>query len=98
MYAIKQVQVHPLEKDLAYKEVYSLEKVENDHIIKYESSIYDTSENTLNLIMEKCAGSLRKQIAERVFTEKELMSFIVQMNSAFLELLDKKLMHLDLKP
>lgn len=26
------------------------------------------------------------------------MSFIVQMNSAFLELLDKKLMHLDLKP
>lgn len=48
--------------------------------------------------MEKCAGSLRSQIKERVFTEKELTSFIVQMNSAFLELLDKKLMHLDLKP
>lgn len=32
---MKQVQVHPLEKEMAYKEVYSHEKVENDHIIKY---------------------------------------------------------------
>lgn len=48
--------------------------------------------------MELCSGSLRKTIAPKKYTRKELLSFIVQMNSAFLELLEKKLMHLDLKP
>jgi hypothetical protein len=48
--------------------------------------------------MELCSGSLRKQILEKVYTRDELLSFIIQMNSAFLELLEKKMMHLDLKP
>lgn len=48
--------------------------------------------------MERCKGSLRSQIQSRKFGRDELLSFIVQINSAFLELLDKKLMHLDLKP
>jgi acetylglutamate kinase len=61
--------------------------VENDHIIKYHTSIYDTSEHTLNLVMELCCGSLRKQITTKDYTRNELLSFIVQMNSAFLELL-----------
>jgi serine/threonine protein kinase len=96
--AIKQVQVHPLEKDMAYREVENLEKVENDHIIKYYTSIYDNSESTLNLIMELGSASLRTQIALKTYSRAELLSFIAQMTSAFLELLEKKLMHLDLKP
>ena len=33
-----------------------------------------------------------------MYTKKELLMFIVQMVSAFLELSNKKIMHLDLKP
>jgi serine/threonine protein kinase len=72
--------------------------VESDHIIKYYTSIYDTSESALNLVMELCAGSLRTQLPHRTYSKEELLSFTAQIDAAFLELLEKKLMHLDLKP
>ena len=56
------------------------------------------TDRSLNVMMELCQGSLRKQILQKVYSLLELIDFLTQVVSAFLELSDKKLMHLDLKP
>jgi len=48
--------------------------------------------------MELANGSLRSEITTKEYTNKQLISFLVQMVSAFLQLTKNKLMHLDLKP
>lgn len=48
--------------------------------------------------MELGEKNLRGVMINQTFTQAELLSFILQMVSAFLELSRKGLMHLDLKP
>jgi serine/threonine protein kinase len=60
---------------------------------------YDSSEFYLNIVLELCSGSLRNQLNKNhTYSEAELISFMTQIISAFLELENKKIMHLDLKP
>lgn len=80
------------------REVVNLEKIVGDHIISYKGSFYDKTDNTLNVIMELCQSNLRAIMMKQTFSREELLSFIVQIVSAFLELSSKGLMHLDLKP
>ena len=97
--AIKQIYVQRAYLEEAEEEVEKLKDFNNDHIIKIIESFYDSAEFNLNVVLELCNGSLRKQIAEKhIFTEEELISFMTQMVSAFLELERKKIMHLDFKP
>ena len=66
-------------------EVKHLRSCQSNHIIRLHDSFYDGEELFLNLVMELCVTSLRGQIqARRVFVEKELVSFLVQITSAFL--------------
>jgi serine/threonine protein kinase len=62
-----------------------LERLSNDHIITYKEVFYDSADFNLNVVMELCKGSLRSQIKQgKNFTFKELQSFLIQINSAFL--------------
>jgi hypothetical protein len=47
------------------EEVYRLKNLENDHIISYKDSFYDSQEFYLNMVMELCCDSLRGQITDR---------------------------------
>lgn len=48
--------------------------------------------------MELAHSSLRSELRTKDYTNKQIVSFIVQMVSAFMQLNSKKMMHLDLKP
>ena len=81
------------------EEVERLMDFDSDHIIKILDSFYDSSEFFLNVVLELCKGSLRKQLSsDHIFSEEELISFVTQIVAAFLELERKKIMHLDFKP
>ena len=97
--AIKQIYVQKGFVEEAQQEITKLNIFKNDHIVKILDFFYDSTEFYLNVVLELCKGSLRGQLDNKqVYTEEELVSFIVQITSAFLELRDKKVMHLDFKP
>lgn len=81
------------------EEVDRLRTIHSDNVIKIVESSYDGEEFFLNIVMELCKGSLRAQIEDRtVFDQDRLLTFIIQITAAFLELERCKIMHLDLKP
>lgn len=63
--AIKQVYVQKVLVEEAMDEVDRLKQLENDHIISYRGSFYDSQEFYLNLVMELCHDSLRGQMQDK---------------------------------
>lgn len=83
----------------ATQEVNLLKDLENDHVISYKDSFYDSQDFNLNMVMEMCHDSLRGQMLDhKAFSIRKLESFLVQITSAFLALSSHNVMHLDLKP
>ena len=78
------------------KEINNAKKVENENSIK----IYDqyNSEEEIAIVMELCDYSLSDKLKEsKGFTVDEIKNILVQLNNTFRIMIDKKIIHRDIK-
>ena len=106
LYALKSVFLEKLnkkEKENSVNEVRLLASVSHPNVIGYKEAFLDDKNNTLNIIMEYADdGDLQTKInqkrkEQKVFNEKIIWLYSIQMIEGLKALHDKKIMHRDLK-
>ena len=106
IYALKKVsfsQLSQKEKSNSLNEIRILASIHNKHVIAYKDAFYDSTSNSLCLIMEYAeCGDLEKLIHHHIktktyFNEHEILSIFIQITKGIKSLHDNNIMHRDIK-
>mmetsp|Transcript_16227 Transcript_16227/g.29550 ORF Transcript_16227/g.29550 Transcript_16227/m.29550 type:complete len:827 (+) Transcript_16227:27-2507(+) len=102
-YAIKEIDIRQMsaaEKDEALKEAKILERLQHPNIIKFHE-VYRTKNGKLCIVMDFAdGGDLQDKIKSqrgKLFSEREVLDFFVQLCLAMKHVHDRKILHRDIK-
>ncbi|CAH3161385.1 unnamed protein product [Porites lobata] len=106
--AIKEITLDPNKKnrtkEAVLKEASILAQLKHPHVVSFQESFFDPSEETLFIVQDFCdGGTLHDKIvsareSNSPFSEKQIMQWFVQMAMALQHIHSKKVLHRDLKP
>ena len=106
IYAMKRVKISKLtkkEKESALNEIRILASLSHQNIIGYKEAFFDSSTETLNIVMEFANdGDLEKKIKNNIrkklkFEESTIWGWVIQLLQGMKYLHDNHIMHRDLK-
>jgi serine/threonine protein kinase len=84
-------------KEIIQREISILKMIDHKNVVKFIDCL--VTSNNVYIFLEKCnGGNLQEYLEKNPFNEKDLIKFLSQIVEGYAELINKKILHRDLKP